>query len=113
MTDVIDAIHGAAIDAACASDKAWFDENPGRKYNIRDPRPMEFEPVELGVAPDGYSHRVIVVHISGEARIRLIIQLPFDIPNEGAYDKALEQLVFATYPEWLTKIRKLRRTSKA
>ena len=86
------AIHGKAIDLACDDDRVWFEQNPDRLHRVRDMIPFEDNsPMEL--PPYGTTWRVIVLQIKSGMRVRLMLALPEELPNECIDEKRLAEIL--------------------
>jgi hypothetical protein len=102
------AIHGKAIDEASEGDRIWFEQNPGRRYRLRNF--IQFEnngPHEL--PPFGTTWRVVVTLIREGVRFRMPVALPADLPNEGATDEHLAAIVDQAAPPDFKKVLKAAR----
>jgi hypothetical protein len=103
-----DAIHGKSIDEASEGDRIWFEQNPHRRYRIRDL--IQFEnngPMEL--PPFGMTWRVVVTEIKKGVRFRMPVGLPAELPNEGADDAQLAALLDELAPPDFKKVLKAAR----
>ena len=73
------------LEATCADDAAWFEENPARRFRIREVTPHERD---TGLAP----YAVLVTKLPGIGRARIALELYWGAPSDYDNDAVGEVL---------------------